>query len=117
MPQKRLTWSSGDPFLRRISAKHEGNVYNNIILMSPADYSNIKDIGLNRYAVLSDPLLCTGAVHDLPTAAQARGFSGVGNRSICMSATDEAEHYRKGLRAGWISNFEKLDSLMEEQHA
>jgi hypothetical protein len=34
-----------------------------------------------------------------------------------MSATGEAEHYRKGLRAGRISNFEKLDSLMEEQHA
>jgi hypothetical protein len=34
-----------------------------------------------------------------------------------MSATDEAEHYRKGLRAGWISSFEKLESLLEEQQA
>jgi uncharacterized protein YndB with AHSA1/START domain len=37
---------------------------------------------------------------------------------VCvLTRTDEAEHYLKGLRAGWISSFEKLDNLMEEQHA
>jgi uncharacterized protein YndB with AHSA1/START domain len=37
---------------------------------------------------------------------------------VCvLTRTDEAEHYIKGLHAGWTSSFEKLNNLMEEQNA